>query len=118
MYAGLAGICLVFFFTLFGSGIHLTNSFWIVGATICFSISLPLFTAFTLAYIMIIESKLSPDAYEPVLKSKRIKFISYLAVTSFYIGFIFMISYISVFISILISVVSLYCEFELKRLLK
>ena len=115
MYAGLAGICLAFFLALFGSGISLSKSPWIIGATICFSISLPLFTAFTIAHIILIESNFTPTMYEPVLKSIRIKIITYIAVISFYIGFLLMISYISLLISALILLVSIYSYIELRR---
>ena len=53
--------------------------------------------------------------YEPVLKSIRIKIITYIAVISFYIGFLLMISYISLLISALILLVSIYSYIELRR---
>lgn len=115
MYASLAGISLAFFLTLFGSDIYKTGSLWIVGAAVFFGISLPLFTAFTLAHIMLIESKIHPEMYEPVLRSKRIKIITYIALISFFLGFIMMVSYISIFVSILILLVTVFSYFELKR---
>jgi len=95
LYAGLAGICVAFFLTLFGSEILLRESSLLLLSTVCFATCLPIFTTFAVAHVVLIESDVPPDRYVPVLRHPRIRRITSVALLVFAIGFVLLICHFS-----------------------
>ena len=113
-YGALAGVCAAFFFTLLGSEATLTSSNFLLSASACFAICLPTFTAFTIAHVVILEIDVPPEKYEPILQSKRIVYLTNIALFVFAMGFASLIGHFSKILFILTLIVTVYILIELK----
>lgn len=114
LYAALAGVCVVFFFTLLGNSESVENSIFLRLSSYCFAAALPVFTAFTLAHIVLIESNISPEKYLPALRSRRVTIITRITILVFSLAFIFLVAHFSIYFLLVTLVASAYALFELK----
>ena len=114
VYAALSGVCVAFFFTLLGSSELLKESVFLFVSTLFFAVSLPLFTAFTIAHIILIESDVSPEDYVPVLKTERVETVTKIAFFIIAIAFVSLIGHFSILALLVVLVATLYALNELR----
>ncbi len=113
-YSALSGVCVAYFLALFSGSASLDESFFLQIATLLFAISLPLFTTFSLAHVMMIEGEFSTKACENALRQNWVGRLTVGALMIFSAAFVCLIGHFSISAMLGCIIISLLCYFRLK----
>ncbi|UTZ29886.1 hypothetical protein HB761_24835 (plasmid) [Vibrio campbellii] len=112
-YAGLTGFCSAYFLALFSFTGKPTP--WLECSTILFATALPMFAAFTLAHITLIEDKASDEVTEKLLEQAWIHDLTVAAARIFTLAMITLIGHFSWIAAIIMVAISIYVAMKLRK---
>lgn len=118
LYSAMTGVCAAYFLALFSGEAKLGESIYLQLSTLAFAISLPLFTTFSLAHVIMIERALSSEACEAALKQSWVIRLTTGGLIVFASGFLLLIGHFSISAMLGSFVVSVCCFFSMRGFLR
>lgn len=98
IYGGLAGFAIAFFLALLGSSTNLSGSPFLLAASLCFSITLPMHIAFCLLHAFFYEADYDEETVDSMVNSRASLNITYISYIVLYGGIASLVGHFSILV--------------------